>query len=268
MSRKFRTSNPDAGAPLGEWLARRLAVTLEDALARVGGGGVFVDGRRARDPEQRLAARQTIVVHEERAPRGGWRVAYQDDQVLVVDKPAGLPSQATRGAAGALDEQVAARFPGARLLHRLDREASGLVLFTLPAGRARLQALLASGGLAREYLARVAGAVTWEEKTIDRPLGPDPKHRQRRAVVASGGQRAVTHAAVEGRDEGTTLLRLRLDTGRSHQIRVHLAAEGHPIVGDALYGGPPAARLMLHATRLAWEDRVIDSPWPSGIPGR
>jgi RluA family pseudouridine synthase len=262
MPRKFRTSNPDAGAPLGEWLARRLAVPLDDALARVSGGAVFVDGRRARDPAQPLAARQTVVVHDEPAPRGEWTVAHEDAEAIVVEKPAGLPAQATRGAAGALDEQVAARFPGARLLHRLDREASGLVLFTRPAGRARLQALLEAGGLVREYLARVAGVVAWERRTIDRPLGPDPRNRTRQAVVASGGQRAVSHAAVEGREEATTLLRLRLETGRTHQLRVHLAAEGHPIVGDALYGGPPAARLLLHGTRLAWDDRAVESPAP------
>src|SRR5688572_33445956 len=118
--RKFRTSRADAGVPLAEFLAARLGEPKARAVARVAAGGVYVADRRARDPELRLATRQTIVVHDEKPPAKGWRVIHEDDDVLVVDKPPGLPSQATRGATGALDEQVAKAHPGARLLHRLD----------------------------------------------------------------------------------------------------------------------------------------------------
>lgn len=261
--RKFRTSRADEGIPLADWLARRLGEPRERAAARVTGGSVAVDRARIRDPAAPVRARQTIVVHDEAPPPpGGWRVVHEDDDVVVVDKPAGLASQATRGAGGALDEQVAAAHPGARLLHRLDKDASGLVLFSKPPARARLQALLAQGALLREYVALVAGVVPWDAKTIDRPLGPDPADRRRQAVVPSGGLRAVTHALVERRDRSTTLLRLRLETGRTHQLRAHLAAAGHPIVGDALYGGPAAPRLMLHATRLAWSGASASSPPP------
>ena len=257
--RKFRASAADEGRALAGWLAERLGEPVDRALARVTAGNVTIDGRRARDPEALIRARTTIVVRDEILPQGGWRVVYEDDEALVVDKPAGLPSQATRGAASALDEQVEAAHPGVRLLHRLDREAAGLVLFGKPAGRARLQALLAEGRLIREYLAEVVGSPPWEAQTIDRPLGPDPRDRRRRAVVASGGERAVTHVQVERREPGLTVLRCRLETGRTHQIRVHLAAAGYPIVGDALYGGPgPAApTLGLTCVLLAWEDKRV-----------
>jgi RluA family pseudouridine synthase len=260
--RKFRTSNADAGAVLGEWLARRLGEPLEAAAARIAGGAVFVDQKRARDPARALRARQTIVVHDERPSRAAWRVVHEDGDVVVVDKPAGLASQATRGAAGALDEQVAKAHPGARLLHRLDRDASGLVVFSKPAARARLQSLLENSALVREYVALVAGVVAWDARTIDRAIGPDPRDRRRQAVVASGGLRAITHVLVERRDAAATLVRVRLETGRTHQIRVHLAAEGHAILGDTVYGGPPAPRLMLHGSKLAWSGISLESPAP------
>ncbi|HUS64757.1 MAG TPA: RNA pseudouridine synthase, partial [Kofleriaceae bacterium] len=188
-------------------------------------------------------------------------VAWRDAEVLVVDKPAGVPSQATRERSdGALDRAVAAIDPGARLLHRIDRGASGLVLFTrTAAARRRFAALLEGGRVERRYAAVAHGHVATAEGVLDLPIGPDPADRRR--MSAGRGRPAETRYRVlrRGASAGApvTLLELDLLTGRTHQIRVHLSHAGHPLVGDALYGGapprPPApVRLYLHAARLAW----------------
>ena len=198
------------------------------------------------------------------ASRAPWRLAdwivHQDREVIVVDKPPGVPSQATRAAAtGALDRMVLDQIDReARLLHRLDRDASGLVLFTrTPAARRRFAALLAAYQLERIYCAAVWGHWASAEGALSGPIGRDP-HDHRRMVVGPGRPaltrfRLVRRGSTPG-GEPVSLLQLELVTGRTHQIRVHLADAGHPICGDALYGpGRPALeRLFLHAHRLAW----------------
>jgi 23S rRNA pseudouridine1911/1915/1917 synthase len=187
---------------------------------------------------------------------------YRDDDVLVVNKPCGMPSQATRDASsGALDRLVTDELdPRARLLHRIDRDASGLVLFTRsePA-RSRFAALLRSHALERTYCALVWGRWQPERGELAGTIGRDPRDRRRMAV--GSGQPAVTrfrlicHGATQ-RGAPVSQLELDLVTGRTHQIRVHLAHAGHPICGDGLYGsegvGHQVDRLFLHAHRLAW----------------
>jgi 23S rRNA pseudouridine1911/1915/1917 synthase len=245
------------------WLTERLGV---DGHALVQAGSVTVGGARVRDPETALVAGVTVIVHTGAVvPSREWRVVTQTHDVLVVDKPAGLPVQATREAAGALDEQVAATEPEARLLHRIDRETSGLVMFTRrAAARGPMQRALEAGRILRVYLAVVEGAPAWETLTIDRPLGPDPADHLKQRVGA--GERAVTHVEVVRRGASSTLVRARLGTGRTHQIRAHLAAEGHPVLGDPLYGDPARApRLALHATLLRWPGGEAESPLPDEL---
>jgi tRNA pseudouridine32 synthase/23S rRNA pseudouridine746 synthase len=180
-------------------------------------------------------------------------VVFEDDWLLVADKPAGMPSQATRGdSAGALDAWAQARLPDARLVHRLDRDASGLILISQCAdARAPLAAALDGGRIERRYLALVAGRL--DEGEIALRIARDSGDERRRQALPendpSGQPARSRYRAVEKRGEDT-LVELTLDTGRTHQLRVHLAAIGHPICGDTLYGGTPAERLMLHAHAL------------------
>jgi RluA family pseudouridine synthase len=253
--RKLSTSAADAGATLAAWLAGRLALPAEAAAALVAAGSVYVDGRRVRDPSLSLSAGQKIGVHEAAAPPPPtFREVYSDAEVVVVDKPAGVAVMATREAAGALDEAVAAAHPGVRPVHRIDRDTSGLVLF----------ARCDPGPLGREYLAVVAGAPPAPSFVLDAPIGPDP--RDRRRFAAGAGRPAETRLRVAGAWTGGALLRATLVTGRTHQIRVHLAAAGLPILGDPIYA-PPAARaraprLALHAAMLRFGGREVSSPLP------
>ena len=170
-------------------------------------------------------------------------LVYADEALAVIDKPAGLIVHPGAGAPdGTLQNALLHRFPQAAqvpragIVHRLDKDTSGLlvVALTLPA-HARLVAALAARQIRREYEALVAGPVT-AGATVDAPIGRDPRNRLRMAVVA-GGRRALTHYRVLERYPHHALLRVQLETGRTHQIRVHLAHIRHPIVGDPLYGG-------------------------------
>lgn len=267
--RKLTTSGVDRGRNLAEFLAERLQIDRAQAESLVRAGSVYQGRRRIEDPAHTLGAGLLISVHPSAAPVPrandfglaiADRVAYQDREVLIIDKPAGLPCQATRSAsAGALDRLVSETLdPEARLLHRLDREASGLVLFTRTAlARRRFAALLSSHELARTYCAAVWGHWSRDDGALSGSIGRDPRDHRRMAV--GPGLPALTRFRLVRRGsapsgEPVSLLQLDLVTGRTHQIRVHLAHAGHPICGDGLYGSDRAAldRLYLHAHRLAW----------------
>jgi 23S rRNA pseudouridine1911/1915/1917 synthase len=281
--RKLTTSDVDRGRALADYLAERLSIDRAGADALVRGGAVYLDRHRIEDPDHLLGTSHRLVVHlpaaaapdpaaaaVASASAADW-VVHQDTEVVVVDKPAGVPSQATRASsASALDRLVAAAIDHeARLLHRIDRGASGLVLFTrTPAARRRFAALLASYQLERTYCAAVWGHWQRADGALSGSIGRDP-HDHRRMVVGPGRPaltrfRLVRHGTAPG-GEPVSLLQLDLVTGRTHQIRVHLADAGHPICGDALYGAdrPPIDRLLLHAHRLAWPDTTpVVAPVP------
>jgi tRNA pseudouridine32 synthase/23S rRNA pseudouridine746 synthase len=182
-----------------------------------------------------------------------------DDAFVVVDKPAGLP--AVPGRAESLRDCLAARvqrtISDALVVHRLDMATSGLMLFAR--GRAAQRAIARAFELRRvgkRYVAVVAGRIDRDEGEIDLPVGADWPNRPRQAVDRVRGRPALTRYRVLERDAANDTTRVALEpvTGRTHQLRVHLAAIGHPIVGDALYAPegpqPPAARLLLHASAL------------------
>jgi 23S rRNA pseudouridine1911/1915/1917 synthase len=161
------------------------------------------------------------------------------------------------------------------VVHRLDRDTSGLlVLARSDEAHRRLQAALADRRIEREYLALVEGRPPARSGTIEAPIGRDPRVRTRMAVGGAGEREARTHFTLERALADTSLLRLRLETGRTHQIRVHLRAIGHPVCGDPEYGTPGLLgldRQFLHATRLAFEhpitgERVeVSSPLPADL---
>ena len=159
---------------------------------------------------------------------------------------------------GSLEARVQAEWPGARLMHRIDRDASGLVLFALrPAAYAAVQQALTAGRIERRYRALADGVIDGPREIRLRiaHVAGDARRRQALPERAPGGEEAHTLVTPLGtREVGgrhATLVEVTLDTGRTHQIRVHLAAIGHPIYGDTLYGGPAAPRLMLHGAHLA-----------------
>jgi 23S rRNA pseudouridine1911/1915/1917 synthase len=195
-----------------------------------------------------------------------FRVAYEDEHLLVIDKPAGVVVHPGVGhAEGTLVQALAGRVAGgpperAGVVHRLDRDTSGLLVFARSQGVLdALQAALRSRKITREYLALVEGRPPARRGTIDAPLGRDRRVRTRISTDTDDPHEAITHFAVERALPDDTLLRVTLETGRTHQIRAHLLAIGHPVVGDAEYGGARKyglERQFLHAERLAFEHPV------------
>jgi len=233
-------------------------------------GFVAVDGTPVRSPAQRVRAGQRIAVRlqptaESRAYRAEalpLAVVHEDSEVLVIDKAAGMVVHPAAGnwsgtvlnALLARDPSSAA-LPRAGIVHRLDKDTSGLMVVgrTLVAVTALVRAI-AEREVQRRYLAIAHGTPPHERWTIDAPIGRDPKVRTRMAVVASGkaARTDVERVVAAG---GFAALRCALHSGRTHQIRVHLAHAGMPLVGDRLYGGAPGLgmdRQALHAHELAF----------------
>jgi len=179
---------------------------------------------------------------------------------LAIDKPAGMLSVPGRGPAKAdcAARRVQAHFPDARPVHRLDMETSGILLFALGAAAHRnLSIAFAERRIGKTYEAVVEGLPVSDRGEISLPLVVDWPRRPRQKIDPDHGKPALTRYCVLERMPTVNRARLRLEpiTGRSHQLRVHLRALGHPIVGDTLYGATqPAARLMLHATQLRFTD--------------
>lgn len=202
-------------------------------------------------------------------PSGALLIVHADDSLVVVDKPAGLLSVPGRGADKADNAcaRVQNEFADALTVHRLDMATSGLLLFARGASMQRqLSTLFEAREVIKHYEALVSGLVEQEHGEIDLPLAADWPQRPRQVVDHVHGKPSVTRYRVLQRDaqDQTTRLLLQPLTGRSHQLRVHLQAIGHPIVGDALYAPPEMVahrdRLMLHATRLEFRHPLTGDP--------
>lgn len=184
----------------------------------------------------------------------GLRLVHADAALLVWDKPSGLHTVPAKppGTQDCLEARARQTFPEALLVHRLDRDTSGLIVFARSAlAQRHLGWQFERRQIGKAYVARVAGAVSGEAGRIGLPLICDWPNRPRQMVDHDRGKQAVTEWTVIGREPGATRLLLRPLTGRSHQLRVHLLAIGHPILGDPLYGDPAGAdRLQLHATEI------------------
>ena len=249
---------------LGEQVGSRAA-----AQRLIDDGRVRVDGE-VRPKRHRVKAGEEVEWEEaeERTPEPAgdapFTVAYEGPDFVVVDKPAGVVVHPAKGhASGTLAQAV-----GGHLVHRLDKDTSGLLLVarTEEAHR-RLKEQLQRREIVREYLALVHGRPPSRSGTIDAPIGRDRRQRTRHSTETDTPREAVTHFTVEALLEETTLLRVRLETGRTHQIRVHLQAIGLPVVGDAEYGRPGDGlrRQFLHAARLAFDDVDVTSPLPADL---
>jgi 23S rRNA pseudouridine1911/1915/1917 synthase len=193
-------------------------------------------------------------------------IVHRDDHLLVIDKGAGLVVHPGRGHhEGTLSQLLAAELAGgdperAGIVHRLDRDTSGLMVVARDEEtHRRLQSAIAEREVEREYLALVEGRPPARTGTIDAPVGRDPRVRTRMAVGGAGAREARTHFTLERSLPKASLLSLLLETGRTHQIRVHLQAIGHPVCGDPEYGTAGLyglERQFLHATRLAFEHPI------------
>lgn len=184
------------------------------------------------------------------------KILHQDHELLVADKPSGLLSVPGRGAhlADCLLARIQAAFPEALLVHRLDRDTSGVMVFALtPHAQRHLGLQFEKRQVKKTYIARVWGHLDPRTGTVDLPLIVDWPNRPRQMVDHDNGKPAITDWRVLRYEDDATRLRLSPQTGRSHQLRVHMLALGHPILGDPFYAEGPARaapRLMLHAESL------------------
>jgi 23S rRNA pseudouridine1911/1915/1917 synthase len=252
------------------------------------GGAVLVDGA-TRAKSHRLEGGEEVEfepleaaatpIEPEEVP---FRVAYEDERLLVVDKPAGVVVHPGAGhASGTLVHGLAGQTAGGEedrpgIVHRLDRDTSGLLVVARSAeAHERLQELIRERQVERTYVALVRGRPRSWRGLIDAPIGRDRDEPTRRSLDTDTPREAVTHFEVAELIGGHALLTVRLETGRTHQIRVHLAAIDLPVVGDPVYGVPEPAlgRQFLHASRLAFrhpftgEQVEVESPLPDELAG-
>jgi 23S rRNA pseudouridine1911/1915/1917 synthase len=268
-----------AGERLDVALAAHPEVGSRSAAQRlVEAGAVTVDGeprakRHRLQPGERVEAviEPPAPVDPDVAGAGvPFEVVFEDEHLLVVDKPAGVVVHPAPGhETGTLAQALTGRAVGGDeplrpgIVHRLDRDTSGLLVVAKSDDVHRaLQALIRSREMRREYLALVAGRPDARSGTIDAPIGRDRRDRTAHSTSTDSPREAVTHFAIEQAFPRTTLLRVTLETGRTHQIRVHLAAIGHPVCGDPQYGGGACGqrlgltRQFLHAARLVFTHPV------------
>lgn len=280
-SEEFRISPDEAGERLDRLVALRTGLSRSAARHAIEEGFVEVGGNRS-SPSYKVRGGEPVAVKLPEQPGMESEeipvpTVFEDENLVVVDKPAGLvvhpgagnPSGTLvntllqRGISGGEDPMR----PG--VVHRLDRDTSGLlVLAKSEDAYAGLVAQLSNRSVRRVYRAVVVGEGLARTGTVDSPVGRHPKNPM--LMAAGVGKNAVTHFETLRTARGHTMLRARLETGRTHQIRVHLSAIGHPVYADPLYGNPVAGeRLWLHAESLAFEHPVTGETleFEAGIPG-
>jgi len=286
----------------GQRLDQALAELIPDySRARlqqwIKAGKVTINGNSCR-PRDKLRGSESIEVQIEHEPQTAWQaedvpidIVYEDEAVIIINKPAGLVVHpGTGNHTGTLvngllhhDEKLI-EVPRAGIVHRLDKDTTGLLVVARTlAAHTQLVERLQARDVKREYETVVIGTMT-AGGTVDEPMGRHPVHRTRMGVLVSGGKTAITHYRVKQRFRAHTHLQVNLETGRTHQIRVHMAHIRHPIVGDGVYGGrlrlPPKSsdtlvetlrgfsRQALHAARLGFVHPLSNEPveWTAPLP--
>ena len=266
----LRPAPSDEGERLDRFISRAGGVSRGEARRVLERGGVWIEGKRVKVASRLVRAGQDVLVVLEEAGRAARPAAelsaggilYEDASLVAVDKPPFVAAQATLGSdEGNLLALVSAHLGGeAGLVHRLDLETSGVTVFgkTRMATRA-LAGAFREGTAHKRYLAIAFGELI-DEGRVETPLSPDPQRKGRYLAVAGGKMPAATRYKVLGRKGRLCALAAFPETGRTHQIRVHLTSLGAPLVGDALYGGPKqietdagpsrVERVLLHAREL------------------
>jgi len=262
-----------AGERLDVFVARLLPELTRSRVRRlIDDSFVTINGTLAKKAGVALEAGQRVRVtlppSEPEAPQPEsipLRIVFEDDDLFVIDKPAGLAVHPSPGHPGhTLVNAVLAHCPELStvgeagrpgIVHRLDKDTSGLIIVAKnDAAHLALARQLKERQVEKTYIALVQGGLSPSEGVIDAPVARHPRHRKKMAVVA-GGREARTRYRVLREIDGWSLVEVRTETGRTHQIRVHFASIGHPVAGDALYGGAtrsPVRRQFLHAQRLAF----------------
>ena len=271
MTRELTAATEHAGVRLDAFLSADGALTRSQAARLIAEGRVRVNGKPAAK-SARLSGGETVTVDAPQLRETALPpqdipldVVYEDDDVIVVNKPTGLVVHPAPGhpdgtlvnallhhCGDSLSGIGGEKRPG--IVHRIDRDTSGLIIAAKnDAAHLALSAQLKDHSLSRTYECLVTGNMKQDSGTVDAPIGRSSADRKKMAVVPTG-RRAVTHWEVVARYPGVTHLRCRLETGRTHQIRVHMAHIGHPILGDTVYGAkkpvPGLTGQCLHATGL------------------
>lgn len=276
-----------AGTRLDQFLAEPIGSRAR-AQRLIDAGLVRVDGR-LRPKRHQLEGGELVEVEEPAVPAtvdetdpAPFQIAYEDDHLLVVDKPAGVVVHPARGnRSGTLAQALAGVAAGgeepwrAGIVHRLDRDTSGLLVVAKREETHRaLKALLSARRMHRQYLTLVDGRPEARTGTIEAPIGRDRRDPLLMSIESDAPREARTHFELERLLPDTTLLRVMLETGRTHQIRVHMAAIGHPVLGDHQYGGRMdygLTRQFLHAARLSFQHPItgeqldVESPLPADL---
>ena len=269
---QFSTEPADAGQRLDQWLHARLPEFSRSRIQEwIKTGTVLVNGASVRASYTLRGGESIATEPTERAPLEATaediplKALYEDADLVAIDKPAGMVVHAGAGVhSGTLVNALLHRFaelsgvggamrPG--IVHRLDRYTSGVLLVAKnDTAHQRLAEQFAGREVTKVYLALVQGTVKSETGRIEKPIARDPHHRTRMTARLKEGRAAWSEYRVLRRLEGFTLLEVRIGTGRTHQIRVHLASIGHAVAGDTLYGAAGAGRdrFFLHAYRIAF----------------
>lgn len=274
---KYTINKEFEGITLEEYLKNKLEISARNRQKLFHSSGVMVNGKKAFS-KKILKENDVVSVKVQRdknygviPEKGNVEIIYEDDYVIALNKPAGIlvhpAGQTTKGTlanylAGYFQEKK--QIITIRPLHRLDRDTSGIVLFAKSAEiQKKLTEAFAENKIHRQYIALVTGELKEKDGRIEAPIGKDKRNPNRRKISADG-QRAITNykllKTVEINSEKISLAELRLETGRTHQIRVHMAHLGNPVLGDKMYGRMSRfiKRQALHASEMEFINPITD----------